>query len=121
MCLYLTVGGVLVGRHDHAIDRAKVQVPQHMAGGQRGNEHFFRIVAFGIPHVARIGGALDRRLTSARNLVISSVRVVSRRAPTLVARPGKNGRISVFPGGFDFLSFRPGGSNCHARTHSNSP
>jgi hypothetical protein len=94
-----------------------VQVPEHVAGGQRGDQHFFRIVARSIPHVVRIGGAQDRSLPRAHNFVIPGVRVVSGRPFTLVARPRKNGRISVLSCTVDCLSLLPGESKCLTKTH----
>ena len=80
-------GAVDIGGDDDAGDGTEVQVPEHVAGRERGDQQLLRIVAGGIAAEARIGGAGDRRLAGDADLVRPRIGGVGAGARALVAGP----------------------------------
>ena len=91
-------GVVLISRHDDAFRRAQVQVPEHVAGRERGHEHIFGVVAARVAEEGGVRRAPDGRLARAVDFVIARVGFVCGRAPAQVASPGDARRIGVFGG-----------------------
>src|SRR5947209_18541686 len=64
-----------------------MQIPEHVAGGEAGDQEFFRIVAGPIAAKARIAGALNLRLAFRGDDVIAPVSLVAPGAFAIVAGP----------------------------------
>ena len=69
------------------IDRAEVQVPQHVTRGEAGDQKLFRVVARCVAAETRVAGTFDRRLTGRRDGVVTTVALIRLRAGAIVAGP----------------------------------
>lgn len=104
MGLHDATGFIFIRRDNDAFRRAQVQVPEHVAGRERGHEHVFRVVAARVAQVGGVCGAPDGWLACAVDIVIAHVGPVGGRARAPVARPGDARGISVFAGHFILLA-----------------
>ena len=55
---------VFVGGHHDLAHRAEMQIPEHVAGRKRSQQHVLRIMARGVAQVTGVRGTLDYRLPS---------------------------------------------------------
>ncbi len=86
---------VAVVRHDDLRLRTKVEIPQHVAGRQRGDQQVFRIPARGIAAKCRIGRAEQVRPARRRNHMVARIGPVVRGPLTQVSGPLGAGGIAV--------------------------
>src|SRR6185312_10877557 len=80
-------GRVVVGHDHHTCHGGHVQVGQHVAGGQRGHQHVFRIVPRGIAAEGGIGRTGKIRLAGHADHVVAAVVAVAVGAAASVAGP----------------------------------
>src|SRR6185312_9403796 len=80
-------GAVVVGNDHHAGHGGHVQVGQHVAGGERGHQHVFRIVPRGIATEGGIGRAGKVRLAGYADHVVAAVVAIAVGASAAVAGP----------------------------------
>jgi hypothetical protein len=96
LLLDLYAGGVITLSHDDdASVSAKVQVPELMTGGKRGDEQLGRIPSRCIAAEQWIGRASYGLFARRADLVRTRIGAIRRRAGALIARPFDTNRIRV--------------------------
>lgn len=90
--------GVLIFRHYDSGVRAQVQVPEHVARGERRDQQFFRCVARRIATKRRVGGTRERcTLAGNGDFVIPRIGAVVASSRAYVAGPGGRKAVVMFP------------------------
>src|SRR5712691_2264533 len=87
--------GVGVVGDDHSPVRAQMQVPQHVALSERGDQQFLRVPAGGVAAEGGVGRAEDGRLALAVNIMIAAVAAVMAGPRAGVPRPPDSHFIAV--------------------------
>src|SRR5512132_4345467 len=81
----------------HAGSGAQVQIPQHVAGGDRSHEQLFRVVAVHIAAERRVGRCLDRRFGPRFDEMVAAIVPVTRCPGTAVSRPANADLVDMRP------------------------
>ena len=77
------------------VDRAQMQVPEHVAGRQARDQQLFRVVASGIAAKAWIAGCRDYGLAFRKDRVVAAIAFVAAGSFAIVAGPLELQVISV--------------------------
>src|ERR1019366_3807650 len=87
--------GVDVSGDDDSGRGAEMEVPEHVALGERGEEQFLRAPPLRIAPEGGVGGAADHRLGSGTDLMVAGIRPVGGGALAAIAGPRDRQVIAV--------------------------
>src|SRR5215510_10633231 len=86
---------ILIFDHADVVDRAQMQIPKHVAGGQAGDQKLLRVVACGVAAKVGIAGTGDVRLSCSTDDVIAAVTFISTGALTIIPGPVHSDFVGV--------------------------
>ncbi len=99
LCIALNHPGhwvVDVLQHVHIVDRTQMEIPQFMAGRDRGQQHVFWVPTIGIAAKGRVGAAEDLWLAQAFYSEVPLVGRIAGSTFTRVSRPVYGNSVCVF-------------------------